>query len=59
MGGGFGGCALSLVRPEAMPDAVCHITREYGALLGREPWMHVVDAPERDVVPGAAAGRPR
>jgi galactokinase len=59
MGGGFGGCALSLVRPEAMQDAVRHITREYGALLGREPWMHVVDAPERDVVPGAAAGGPR
>jgi galactokinase len=42
MGGGFGGCTISLVRPEAVSETVSRIRQEYGKALGREPWMHVV-----------------
>jgi len=42
MGGGFGGCTISLVRPDAVNETVHRIGREYGKLLGRDPWMHVV-----------------
>lgn len=42
MGGGFGGCTISLVRDGWLDRAVEHIGREYGEQLGREPWMHVV-----------------
>jgi galactokinase len=42
MGGGFGGCTISLVRPGQLSESARRIAREYGSLLGREPWMHVV-----------------
>jgi galactokinase len=42
MGGGFGGCTLSAVRTGAVSEAVQRIGREYGRVLGHEPWMHVV-----------------
>jgi galactokinase len=41
MGGGFGGCTLSLVRLDAVSETVRQIRQEYGKVLGREPWMHV------------------
>lgn len=42
MGGGFGGCALSLVRSDNVQEAVRGIGQGYGRILGHEPWMHVV-----------------
>jgi galactokinase len=42
MGGGFGGCTISLVRLDAVSETVRRVRQEYGKLLGREPWMHVV-----------------
>jgi galactokinase len=42
MGGGFGGCTLSLVRLDAVSETVRCIRQDYGKVLGREPWMHVV-----------------
>jgi galactokinase len=41
MGGGFGGCSISLLRLDAVGETVRRIRREYGKVLGREPWMHV------------------
>lgn len=42
MGGGFGGCALSLVRPDAAREAARKIGRDYASVLGHEPWSHIV-----------------
>jgi galactokinase len=42
MGGGFGGCTISLVREEDAESAAAGIGHTYGAVLGREPWMHRV-----------------
>ncbi len=42
MGGGFGGCTISLVQPEAMEDVAERIRTEYGRELGTAPWMHRV-----------------
>lgn len=42
MGGGFGGCAISLVEASAVEEAAVRIARAYGKELGRPPWMHVV-----------------
>ena len=41
MGGGFGGCAISLVRPGEVPKTVRRISQEYSQVIGRAPWMHV------------------
>ena len=46
MGGGFGGCTISLVRLDAVDEALHYIGREYGKRLGRNPWMHVVGPAE-------------
>jgi len=40
MGGGFGGCTISLVETENADAVVAGIARDYGAVLGREPWTH-------------------
>ena len=42
MGGGFGGCTISLVREEDAERAAAAIVHTYGAVLGREPWIHRV-----------------
>jgi galactokinase len=42
MGAGFGGCTVSLVRLAEVDDTIGKIRQEYGKVLGREPWMHVV-----------------
>jgi galactokinase len=42
MGGGFGGCALSLVRSDNVQEVVRRIGRDYASVLGHEPWMHIV-----------------
>jgi len=41
MGGGFGGCTISLVEEAGADAAAAGILRDYGAVLGREPWMHL------------------
>ena len=42
MGGGFGGCTISLVRPDELAETSRRIGLEYSKVLGSEPWMHVV-----------------
>lgn len=44
MGAGFGGCVLSVVRTEFVPDVTRKIAEKYGAICGAEPWIHVVSA---------------
>ena len=46
MGGGFGGCTLSLVHLDAVSETGRTIRREYSKVLGREPWMHVAGPAE-------------
>jgi galactokinase len=42
VGGGFGGCTLSLVDPDCLEDVRGHILRAYQSYAGSEPWHHVV-----------------
>jgi len=42
MGAGFGGCTINLVQPARVDQVVQEISAEYGRILGREPWLHVV-----------------
>jgi galactokinase len=42
MGGGFGGCTITLLRAGAADDTMQRIAEEYGRELGHDPWMHVV-----------------
>ena len=42
MGAGFGGCTINLVEPARVDQIVHGISTEYGKILGREPWVHVV-----------------
>jgi galactokinase len=42
MGAGFGGCTINLVEPARVDQVVREISVEYGKILGREPWVHVV-----------------
>ena len=39
MGGGFGGCTISLVESADAQSSAQRIARDYGAVLGRDPWM--------------------
>jgi galactokinase len=52
IGGGFGGCVLSLTTVDAVDEAAAQIATNYGHVLGNEPWLHVVQAadPVREVV---------
>jgi galactokinase len=51
IGGGFGGCVLSLTTVDAVDEAAAQIAANYGQVLGNEPWVHVVQAadPVREV----------
>jgi len=42
VGGGFGGCVLSIARTENVRDVISRIRESYGKVLGREPWVHTV-----------------
>lgn len=44
MGGGFGGCVLSVVRTDCIPEVSREIATQYGAVCGAEPWIHAVSA---------------
>ena len=41
MGGGFGGCTISVVEVGTVREAAAGIAESYGRVLGRRPWMHV------------------
>jgi galactokinase len=43
VGGGFGGCVLSLTTSDCVASATSQITDAYNASFGRSPWMHVVE----------------
>ncbi len=42
MGAGFGGCTISLVEAEAVPDFESRVSRDYEAATGKAPKIHVV-----------------
>ena len=50
MGGGFGGCTISMVDPDVADDVVEQISAAYAGETGRAPWMHMAR-------PADAAGR--
>lgn len=55
VGGGFGGCTITLVDPVCLGDARAHIVRAYAEYAGVEPWNQVVaSAP-----PAGKIGSPR
>jgi galactokinase len=49
IGGGFGGCVLSIVAVEYAAAVAAYIGDRYGRLLGKPPWIHTVE-------PAASAG---
>ena len=42
MGAGFGGCTISLVEADAVPEFETRVSRDYEAETGRTPRIHVV-----------------
>ncbi|MGI9262938.1 MAG: galactokinase [Woeseiaceae bacterium] len=44
MGGGFGGCVLSVVRTACLPTVTREIAAKYSDVCGAAPWMHAVSA---------------
>jgi galactokinase len=42
MGAGFGGCTISLVEADAVPDFEARVSRDYEAATGKAPKIHVV-----------------
>jgi galactokinase len=42
MGAGFGGCTISLVEADAVPEFEARVSRDYEAAIGRAPKIHVV-----------------
>jgi galactokinase len=42
MGAGFGGCAISLVEADAVPEFEARVARDYEAATGQAPKVHVV-----------------
>jgi len=42
MGAGFGGCTISLVEADAVPEFEARVSRDYEAGTGRAPKIHVV-----------------
>lgn len=46
VGGGFGGCVLSVVRAEKAQGAMREISTKYAAVTGTDPWIHIVSPTE-------------
>lgn len=44
VGGGFGGCTISLIDPAGLDDARRHILQTYTDHTGRQPWCNVVES---------------
>jgi galactokinase len=42
MGAGFGGCTISLVEADAVPEFEARVGRDYEAAIGRAPKIHVI-----------------
>ncbi|MBE3130226.1 MAG: galactokinase [Acidobacteria bacterium] len=42
MGAGFGGCTISLVEADAVPEFEARVARDYETAIGRPPKIHVV-----------------
>jgi galactokinase len=42
MGAGFGGCTISLVEADAVPEFEARVGRDYEAAVGRAPKIHVI-----------------
>jgi galactokinase len=57
VGGGFGGCAVCLVDSQHLDPVIDKVRTEYGALLGRPPWVHTV-TPSDPVGPAPAIELP-
>ena len=55
VGAGFGGCTLSLVESDKLETAAAEICRQYGKILGQDPWYHVVETsgPVQEVAVGS------
>jgi len=46
VGGGFGGCVLAIIDKPATDAVVDKIGTDYGKVIGRAPWVHVVTPAE-------------
>jgi galactokinase len=44
VGAGFGGCTLCLVHSSKLDPVIDTVRTEYGRMLGKPPWVHVVTA---------------
>jgi len=44
VGGGFGGCVLSVMPVDRLEEVISEIGRNYGAVIGKAPWVHTVSA---------------
>ena len=44
VGGGFGGCVLSVTRADQLQETMNEISEHYGAVIGETPWVHAVSA---------------
>ena len=42
VGGGFGGCVLVVTAADAIDEVRARITKDYSAILGSDPWTHIV-----------------
>ena len=51
IGGGFGGCVLSLTHADNLPGVANEIAAAYAAVAGEKPWTHIVESahPVREV----------
>jgi galactokinase len=57
VGGGFGGCVVCLVEGPQLDRVIDKVRTEYGAMLGRPPWVHAV-TPSDPVGPAPAIEPP-
>jgi galactokinase len=44
VGGGFGGCVLSVMHADRLDEVSSEISEQYGAVCGKIPWVHTVSA---------------
>ena len=42
VGGGFGGCVLSVMHADRLDEIGSEISKNYGAVAGKIPWVHAV-----------------
>lgn len=44
VGGGFGGCVLSIMPADRLDETSREISKQYAAIVGKTPWIHAVSA---------------